>query len=330
MRRAEDAVRIDVHAHYFPPDYAARIAGLGARVPDWQAAPSAKLTLAERLDCLDAVGIDMQVLSVALMQPYFPEARVAADLAMMANDRFFDLWSRADGRLATFAALPLPHVDASLAELERCQDVPGFFGVTLGCSVLGRQLDDPAFAPVYQELDRLECPVFIHPMMQLGSVGMDTYRLDRKIGALFEDTIAAARLVKSGVVARYPGIKFIIAHLGGTIPYIWTRANEGEHRDIEPDPEDQGYRNLWYDTSNSHLPALQCGCQTLGADRLVFGTDFPYLGEPEYRQRVAMIEQLDLPAAERDELLGGRVASWFHSRRSVSPPVSEETAHATG
>jgi len=142
---------VDVHAHYYPPQYLERIGHPG---PPSVAAALAHQGIDERIALLDRVGIDTQVLSVSQAQPYLPGARDAAEAATLANDLFAELCEAHQGRFLTFAALPLPHVDESLAEIARTLQNPSVVGVTIGCSVAGRQLDDPVFRPVFAELDR--------------------------------------------------------------------------------------------------------------------------------------------------------------------------------
>jgi aminocarboxymuconate-semialdehyde decarboxylase len=191
-----------------------------------------------------------------------------------------------------------------LAELERCLDEPGVVGVTIGCSVLDRQLDDPEFAPLWAELDRRRAVVFLHPVMRADQPGLDRHDLDRHLGALFEDTVAAVRLVKGGVVSRYPGIRFVVAHLGGTLPFVWTRVG-GEL--------EEGYGRLWFDTASSHADALRCACSTPGPERLVFGTDYPYLTEAELGRRPQLIDRLGLPEHVRAGVLGATAMELFGS-----------------
>jgi aminocarboxymuconate-semialdehyde decarboxylase len=293
---------VDVHAHVYPQQYLEHMSRLGARAPNWSAAPLARLGEAERIELLDRAGIDRQVLSIALMQPYLTEPGLADGAARLVNDLLIGMTQRRPESFRCFVALPLPHWDAALAELDRCLSEPGVVGVTIGCSVLDRHLDDPAFGPLWAELDRRRTVVFLHPVMRTDQPGLDRYDLDRHLGALFEDTVAAVRLVKGGVVARYPGIRFVVAHLGGTLPFVWTRVGG------EPD---EGYGRLWFDTASSHAGALRCACSTPGPERLVFGTDYPYLTEAELGRRPQLIDRLGLSEHVRAGVLGATAMELF-------------------
>jgi 6-methylsalicylate decarboxylase len=217
-------MRIDVHAHYFPPEYTACLQRLGdPRAESRDAVPGGPPTLAEQAAMLDAVGIDLQVLSISLLQPYLPRETDAVAAARLANDIYADATRGHAGRFAAFGCVPLPHVDAALAEAERCLDRLGMRGITVGCSVAGQSLDDAAFAPFFAELDRRAAVVFLHPVGQGLVPERDPHGLAWMVGAPFEDTVAALQLVMSGLTIRYPNVKVIVPHLGGTLPFLLGR-----------------------------------------------------------------------------------------------------------
>src|SRR5262249_59785540 len=151
--------------------------------------------------------------------------RGAGRSARLANDIYANTTRGYEGRFAAFACLPLPHVVASLAELERCLDTLGMVGVTIGCSVAGRALDDPALEPVYAELNRRGTVLFLHPVGAGVLPEIDPLGLAWMVGAPFEDTLAALRLLMSGVTSRYPRIQVIVPHLGGTLPFLLERVD---------------------------------------------------------------------------------------------------------
>jgi aminocarboxymuconate-semialdehyde decarboxylase len=309
-------MRIDVHAHYFPDEYVsyiARIMGQTAADPG-RRAPGSHLNLDERFELMDGAGIDMQVLSASALHPYVEDRDAAVTGARMANDLYADVCKRYPARFAAFGAVPLPHVDAALAEVERCLDTLGFVGITTGCSVAGRPLDEPAFEPFWAELDRRGCVLFLHPMgMGFGGELAD-YNLDWMIGATFEDSVAAMRLVLSGITTLYPNIRVIVPHLGGTLPFLMGRIgnNTASQRAAAGRPVvhfegtlRENLRRLWYDTVNHEPTALQCACAVFGADRLMLGTDFPYAIADRFTNCVRYVEEAGFSAAEAEAILGG-------------------------
>ena len=280
-------MRIDVHAHYYPVelyDLLERVTGqarrrLGGTVRGF----AHHVPIEGQLELMDAAGIDCMVMSLGNTPPYYEQQDIAAAAARGLNDLYVDLHARHPRRFAAFTGLPLPHVDAALAELDRALSLPGVVGVGLGCSVLGRPLDDPAFDPVFAELDRRKTVVFVHPVGAGGGPNSEDFSLTWMLASRFEDTIAMARLILSGLTLRYPDIRFIIPHLGGTMTLFLQRMDNVAERDDWRDkhnadlmPSDLA-RRFWFDTVNEQHSALRCACETFGAERILLGTDWPML-----------------------------------------------------
>jgi aminocarboxymuconate-semialdehyde decarboxylase len=311
-------MRIDVHAHYLPGDYTSCLARLGH--PDAGPAiarmPGGATTLDDQLADLDAVGIDRQVLSVGPLQPQLPDAAGATEAARLANDLYAAVCRAHGDRFSAFAALPLPHVDAALAETARALDTLGMVGVTLGCSVAGRPLDDPAFTPLFAELDRRATLLFLHPVGACPDPLMADFGLAWMLGATVEDSVAALRLVFSGLTSRYPRLQIIVPHLGGTLPFLLRRLDDSVdgHRPGAPARAFEGLpssalRRLWYDTANGHPAALRCACESFGADRLMLGTDYPYRRGANLEHAVGYVDASDLATQDAEAIRGGNAAA---------------------
>jgi aminocarboxymuconate-semialdehyde decarboxylase len=294
-------VRIDVHAHYLQPDFSEGMARRGAA---WQSANrDAGISLEQRFDLMAEAGIDVQVLSVSAHQPYVSSAFKAVDAATFANDFYQDLVERSNGRFLAFGCLPLPHVDPAVEEAARCLDDLGMRGITLGCSVLGRPLDDPSFEPLWAELDRRAAVVFLHPI-GTGAPMAEAYGLTWMVAGCYEDTTAALRLVLSGLTTRYPNVKIIIPHLGGTIPFLWQRLVDSLDRNptSQVDPV-VALRRLYYDTVNETPAALRCTCETVGARQVLLGTDYPYLLGEKFKRCVTYVQESGLPPSDVEAIL---------------------------
>jgi aminocarboxymuconate-semialdehyde decarboxylase len=312
-------VIIDVHSHLFPPSLMAAIERAGGRLPQLEAAPLQSMALGERHELMMENQVDLGLLSVGVLQPYHSDVRTAVDLAREANDAYLQTSADSGGWLATWAALPPPHVDAAFAELDRVGGDPGCVGVTLGTSVLDLDLDDKVLEPVYEALNSRGTTVFVHPSMAFAGFGANDLGMQRSIGGMIEDTVAGIRLLLSGVVVRYPKINFIVPHLGGTLPFIYGRvrrhiaAAEKKWADeglVSADDTFTGLSRLWWDTATRHVPALNCAVETLGADRLVFGTDYPYTKtRAEFASRLAHIRDLPIGSERQAGILGDSVAA---------------------
>jgi aminocarboxymuconate-semialdehyde decarboxylase len=210
-------------------------------------------------------------------------------------------------------SLPLPHVDAALAELDRVLALPGCVGVCLGASVLGKPLDDPAFEPLFAELDRRRLVSFVHPVGVGGGPNSTDYGMTWMLSSRFEDTIAGARLIFSGLTVRHPNVQFIIPHLGGTLSLFLQRMdNVAERQDDWPaksptaTPSDL-VRRFWFDTVSEQPSALRCACEAFGVDRLMLGTDWPMLSPEQVKHFVDYVSEA-LPEPDATAILDRNAA----------------------
>jgi len=292
-------VIIDVHAHYYPSAYMEFIGR--SDVPSLLAAPLAQQGIGERLALMDSLGIDRQILSVSQAQPYLERRSDAAAAARMANDLYEELCRRHPGRFSVFAALPLPHVDEALAEIERVSRRSNVVGFTIGCSINGLQVDSGLLDPIYAALDALGTVLFLHPVGQTDVAFLMDHNLAWSVGATFEDTTAALRLVYAGVPRRFPRMRVIVPHLGGTLPFLIDRlTRKGGTATIE------GLQSFYYDTVSGSLDALNCTRHAFGTDRLLFGTDYPFCDAREFERHLTYLGDATMSEDELDSVRGRR------------------------
>jgi 6-methylsalicylate decarboxylase len=284
-KTAPERLRIDVHGHYFPTPYLDmldRFGGPGTGTASARAVPAdgSKAELASRFAMMDRAGISMQILSAAPQLPYFEDRKRAVASARFVNDAYAEIVARHPDRFAAYAATPLPHLDASLEETARALDVLGMVGITMGTSILGRSIADPLFDPFWEELDRREAILFLHPSGLGACSPLIQGGLIWPIGAPVEDTLAVAHLIQHSIPVRYPRVRIIVPHLGGETSMLIRRLDNQKFIFLPndaPRPSETA-RRLWYDTvSHGYAPALQMAVDAFGADRMVLGTDFPYL-----------------------------------------------------
>jgi aminocarboxymuconate-semialdehyde decarboxylase len=288
---------VDVHAHEYPEAFLAACrqpdSGLDYRVEGHRVVvrqdgaialgvPRPAPNLEDRLAAMDAAGIQTQVLSVSAPNVYRFSPRVRVPLARELNDNLIDYARRSNGRLRVFASLPLPDVCAALDEADRVLADPLVVGLMLCTTVDRRPLDDELFQPLWRALSERGTVVFVHPTTGCSTEGTREYALSLTLDYMAETTKAVARLLFSGTLERSPGIRWIFSHAGGTIPYVIHRFGEytGQFREcrehITEDPL-VTLRRLTFDTVSTHAPALRCALETFGADRFVFGTDYPHV-----------------------------------------------------
>jgi len=264
-----------------------------------------------RLTQMDRAGVDRQVLSLGPPMVYWAPSDLGLRLCRLFNDEIAGVVGKHPDRFVAFAALPLQDVPRALAELDRVADL-GLSGVAIGTNIQGRQLDHPALEPFWERVNARGLPVFIHPINPAGHADIHDYRLDLIVGFPFETTVAAVRLVYSGVLERWPRLRICLAHLGGALPFLRERIAIGfrvgrEHfgasLGIATSPEAY-IEGFWLDTVSYYEPALLAGVACVGAERLVMGSDAPF-AVGDLGRSVASIRGLTfLSERDRARILG--------------------------
>jgi predicted TIM-barrel fold metal-dependent hydrolase len=268
---------IDVHAHQFPDRYTELMARRGRQL----LGVLTGTTFDERVQQMDEARVDMQVLSPSNLMPYLENEADAREAARVLNDGYAEITHRLPNRFKAYASLPLPHIDASLRETERALDELGMAGITFGCSILNRPVTDPEFEPLYHEMNRRGSVLFFHPMVNgICSALITDFGLEGAAGTTIEDTVVVLHLIVRQFPRRYPNIKIIVPHLGGSIPMLLNRMDNqvaAIHRDL-PEKPSATARRFWYDTvSHGSHAALRCACEAFGPEHLVTGSDYPVL-----------------------------------------------------
>jgi len=205
----------------------------------------------------------------------------AVALARLVNDAFATITEKRPRRFAALATLPLNEPEASVIELERAYQQLGLKGAMLFSNVNGIPLSDKRFWPLYEKAEELGAILFIHPTNPASVEGMRDFWLTPLVGFTFDTTLAAAGLVFSGVVERFPRLNWVLAHLGGAIPYIAERLDRGFHafRECRANirkPPSEYLKHFYYDTVNFDARALQLAIQFAGASHLLAGSDYPH------------------------------------------------------
>lgn len=249
-------------------------------------AGSAFMDIDVRLAAMDEAGIDVQVLSPnPLTYFHHVDAETADRFCRRHNDDLAALVGQHPDRLRGFAALPMQDVDGAVAELHRAVTDLGLVGGYVG-TAFGLDLDDPALDPFYETCVELDVPLFVHPAPSgidgpLRDRRLRRFDLDLLLEFAYEETLAVAALVYGGVLRRHPGLDVCISHGGGALPFLYGRFEAAARKRPwspdwlrEPGAFDACLRRLWFDC-HVHTPgALALLTETVGADRLVFGTNF--------------------------------------------------------
>jgi aminocarboxymuconate-semialdehyde decarboxylase len=227
----------------------------------------------------------------------------------MVNDAFAEIVLARRGRFTALATLPLNDPSASVTEFVRAIDDLGLPGAMLFSNVNGTALSDPVYWPLYEAAAERNAVLYIHPIHPVGVEAMTQYWLMPLVGFPADTTLAAASLVFSGVIEKFRGIRWVLAHLGGTIPYLAERLDRGYEafeecrHNLDTLPSEL-LRDFWYDTVNFDPAALRLALDFAGAGKLLAGSDYPHaIGSIQMMKE--SIGSLDLDEAQRAAVLGG-------------------------
>ena len=307
---------VDIHAHYFPKAYNDKLLQIGGRsLPEAARALTARpmrqddpSQIVERLQQMDDAGVSLQVLSPAASPPYAEREADAVAAARLLNDSYAELAAKYPGRLAAVVSLPLPHIDASLAEMERGLDQLGMLGVSMTCSCFDRSTAEAEFEPLYAEMNRRRALLNYHPIQNgICSPMINDYGFTVSVGASLEDSAIVLHLIARRVPERYPNITYVVPHLGGIISMQLQRLDNQAPRQHPNLPERPSVtaRRFFYDiVGHGSQAALLCAWKAFGADHLVAGSDYPVLLAYEsYRQNFFYLRESILPPEDVDKIL---------------------------
>ena len=265
-----------------------------------------------RAQVLEKAGVNKQIITFTTPGTHIESPQRAVELAQMVNDSFARIARERSDRFAALATLPLNDPEASVTELDRVFNKLGFKGVMMFSNVNGTALSDERFWPLYEKADELKAVFYIHPSFPVGVEAMTDYWLMPLIGFTFDTTLAAAKLVFSGVVEKFPNITWVLGHLGGAIPYLAERLDRGYHafkecRENITRPPSEYLKEFYYDTVNFDINALQLAIDFAGTDHLVAGSDYPHqIGSLELMKD--SISQLQISPKEKAGIYGENAA----------------------
>lgn len=280
----------------------------------------------ERIAVMDEHNIDIQVLSLSIPQVYFVEGNEALELTRYCNDFLASEVRQNPDRFRALASIPLTAetIDDSVRELARCVEELGMVGFIMGSNINGMPLDDSRLDPFYEEANRLGTTMFIHPMVPTDMASMDAYALAPTLGYLMDTTVAVSRLIFSNFFGRFMGIRVIVGHLGGTIPFVTGRLDDAyrvypECQEITRRPS-EAIRDLYVDTVSSHEPAIRCAIETVGIDHILFGTDYPN-ATANVAGSIEMLEEMSLGRKDKRGILGVNAGPLFGIETDEGPSL---------
>jgi aminocarboxymuconate-semialdehyde decarboxylase len=314
---------IDVHNHFYPPEYLAALESGDSAVRvtidaegnpcihypgDYNVAVRGHRDIAYRQSVLEKEGVDTQVITLTTPGTHVETPATAARLARLVNDAFARVIAERSPRFTALATLPLNDVAASVAELQRAMTELHLPGAMVFSNVNGVALADKRYEPLWAEANRLEAIIHIHPTDPVGVEAMTDYWLMPLVGFLADTTLAAAKLVFAGVPERYPNIKWVLGHLGGAIPYLAERLDRGWEAfpdcraDIQRRPTEY-LRHFYYDGVNFDPTAVRLAVDFAGADHVLAASDYPHQIGSIAKMKSSLAE-LRVSEEERKKIMG--------------------------
>ncbi len=315
---------LDFHNHYYPARFLEAIRTGPSRFGvsrddfgnpvlrspgDYNVLVPGHRDLGFRTQVMDEEGIDMQVLSFTAPGTSIETPERAVELCRIVNDAFAaDVKARPE-RFTALGTLPMNAPEAAVEEAGRVLEDLGLPGLMLFSNASGVPLADDRFLPLWSYLDEVRAVVYIHPTYPVGVEAMEAYMLMPMVGFLMDTTLAAASLVYAGVVERHPHITWVLAHLGGAVPYMAERFDRG----FEAYPEcrerctvlpSEQLRGFYYDTVNFDPAALRLALEFAGADHLLAGSDYPHMIGSLERMKDS-VGALGLADGDEAAILGG-------------------------
>ncbi len=321
--------KLDLHTHYYPEIYFDKIRDLPSEF-SFDKSPSGQTIIkcrgarffgvtppmtdvAKRLEDMDRVGIDVEVVSLSTPNVFFTDAQHQPEIARMTNDAYAELIAKHPTRFKGFASIPMDAPDAALNELHRAIDELKLNGVILLSNIGGKPLTSPEYSPFFAEANRMKLCILLHPMLPANTEPFREYVLGPIVGFMFDTTLAVARMCFDGMLREFPDIRWIVAHLGGAVPYLMERMDNGwrdfsECREKIDELPSTYLKRLYYDTVNFNPHMLNMVREMIGSDHMVLGSDYPHLlGSIE--RAVSSVEGLDIPEAEKRRIFEGTALS---------------------
>jgi aminocarboxymuconate-semialdehyde decarboxylase len=268
-----------------------------------------------RIKAMDAAGVDVAIVTLTSPNVYFGSGKVSLEAARLVNDDMAQQQRRYPERLRFMCSLPWQHPKPALGELKRACDELGAVGVMVLANIDGLSLTDKQFSPIWREIDRRGLPVLLHPTAPPATKHLDVvkYNLIASVGFMFDTSLAVSRMIFDGFFDRYPDLKLIASHGGGTLPYIAGRLDicfdnmPACKERISARPSTY-LKKIYYDSVVFQQESLDLAIKVGGDDKVLYGSDYPHnIGDMK-----GCLARVDaLPAAQRDAVRGGNAMRIF-------------------
>jgi predicted TIM-barrel fold metal-dependent hydrolase len=323
---APAAPGIDCQSHLFVPELVAwmekrktspyvyrKDGGTYIVVNDWVRRLMPKhMDVEAKLADMDSAGIGMAALSINDPGPEL-FGKEGPAVARLVNDAIGGVAKAHPGRFFGLMVLPLQDMDASLLEMERCAGKLGMKGVLLYSNLAGAFPDEERFRPMFEQAQRLDLPVLLHPAYPMTYEATKGYEMATMLGLMFDTTIALGRIILSGILDQYPNLKLVCPHVGGALPYLVGRMDHQtmvlkRGADKIRKPPSEYLKQVWFDTVSPIGLAVKYGIDFAGAEKMLFSTDHPWV-DPKII--LGVVKGLNLTPAVEAKVMGGNARALF-------------------
>jgi len=314
-------MRIDCQSHVFPAEYAEilernplppqAIPQDGGYVITYGDVQSFRLrqevyAIDGKIRDMDSAGIDISILSMNMPGPDMlaPELRIEG--AKVCNDFIAGVIQKYPDRFSGLACLPWQDTTAAVAEIDRAVDDLDLKGVVLYSHIGGDPVDSPVYDPVYQHAEKRGMPIVLHPTVPVWGEHVKDHSMIPMVGLMVDHSFAMLRLILGGVLERYPKLQVVQPHAGGVLPYLWGRiVNQTEimGRGMENISRslDHYYKRVYLDTVSPSPLALRFAYDFAGCERLLFGSDHPWVSIDTFTR---LVEDMRIPQKHKARIFG--------------------------
>lgn len=240
----------------------------------------------------------------------------------MINNFYHTIIDQQPDRFRAYGVVPLPHVEEAIQEGKRIIEELGFLGIAVNTVLeTGQSIADDAFLPFFEAMDALGAIIYIHPT-GCGALSpmVNDYDQEWVVGAPIEDMLATLQLLKREFPQKFPHLRFHIAHLGGGISFQMQRIldNYEDWRSFSYHPLETLQKHFWFDTANFLEASLLHSNETLGNQRLLAGSYFPYFQNQKYTRAFSYIREANLTDNQRTAILETNAKALYGNRWSLS------------
>ena len=270
----------------------------------------------KRIQESDSANVDVQVLSIIpVLFSYWAKDNEGLILSMFLNNHIAESVKDEPNRFIGLGTVPMQNPNMAINEMDRIVNELKLPGIEIGSNVNGENLSDKKFHPIFEHAEKIGCSIFVHPWEMMGQTDMPKYWLPWLVGMPAETSRAICSLIFGGVLEKYPNLKIAFAHGGGAFPFTAGRVDHGFN--VRPDlcavdnsvlPSSY-MKNFYVDSLVHDEDAMNFLIQTMGAERIAMGSDYPFpLGEHHPGK---LIESMDLSDATKQRLLAGTALEWL-------------------